>query len=542
MRQENLKRMPAETFDLVVIGGGITGAGIARDAVSRGMKVALLDKGDFGGGTSGKSSKLIHGGLRYLKQLDISLVRESLTERQHLMRLAPYLVFPIEFVFPIYAGWTDRLEKWVGMLGYDLLKWGDNLSRHRNLSPEEVLELEPQLRVDRLSGGFVYYDCVVNDARLTLLTLKTAAGDGAVAVNYAEVIGLETSAAGLQTIHFEDCLSGDRGWVRARTAVIAGGPWTDALLELYQRQEPILRPTKGIHLVFAADRLPIRHAVVMSNVDKRFIFAVPHGEFSYVGTTDTDYAGSLDEIPVERSDVDYLVDALNRFFPHVNLTAADVVSSWAALRPLLREEGVPSKVSRDYHMRFFDEGLALIAGGKLTTYRHMAEDMVDRILENFQERLTGEFHASRTAEAPLTGGEVADFPSYLRCQVQAVTENWPLDSKTADRLLKNYGSHHMAILALGFRDPELLELLHADYPLLKAELVYAVEEEMAVTLEDFMCRRVDLLHFDRQRGLPVLEKVATEMGRLLGWRRRRRQAELERYRRSVEQMLSFQKE
>jgi glycerol-3-phosphate dehydrogenase len=540
-RRENLKRMQETVFDLVVIGGGITGAGIARDAVQRGMRVALLEKGDYGGGTSSRSSKLIHGGLRYLKQLDIGLVRESLAERQHLMKVAPYLVFPIEFVFPIYAGWTDRFEKWIGMLGYDLLKRGDNLARHRNLSPEEVLELEPQLRVDRLSGGFVYYDCVVNDARLTLLTLKTAAEQGARVANYAKMIGLEKADAGFQEVRFEDRLGGDTGSLRARVVTVAGGPWTDDLLQVHKQQAPLLRPTKGVHLVFPAERLRIRHAVVISNYDKRFLFAVPHGEFAYVGTTDTDYTGSLEEIPVEAGDVDYLIDALNRFFPHANLTPTDVVSAWAALRPLLREEGLPSKISRDYHMDMSEDGFTLIAGGKLTTYRLMAENLLDRVIEHYSDRFGGQFQPCHTADSALTGGETTDFSSYLRTQMDAMTGYWRLETQTAERLIKNYGSHHMAILALGSRDRQLLDPIHREVPMLRAEVVYAVEEEMALTLADFMCRRVDLMHFDRKHGLAVVERVAAIMGRLLGWSRRHRRTEIGRYRQAVERMLQFQK-
>jgi glycerol-3-phosphate dehydrogenase len=293
--------------------------------------------------------------------------------------------------------------------------------------------------------------------------------------------------------------------------------------------------------VFPAERLRIRHAVVISNYDKRFLFAVPHGEFAYVGTTDTDYTGSLEEIPVEAGDVDYLIDALNRFFPHANLTPTDVVSAWAALRPLLREEGLPSKISRDYHMDMSEDGFTLIAGGKLTTYRLMAENLLDRVIEHYSDRFGGQFQPCHTADSALTGGETTDFSSYLRTQMDAMTGYWRLETQTAERLIKNYGSHHMAILALGSRDRQLLDPIHREVPMLRAEVVYAVEEEMALTLADFMCRRVDLMHFDRKHGLAVVERVAAIMGRLLGWSRRHRRTEIGRYRQAVERMLQFQK-
>jgi glycerol-3-phosphate dehydrogenase len=540
-RARNLELLATEIFDLVVIGGGITGAGIARDAAMRGMKTALLEKGDFAGGTSSKSSKLIHGGLRYLKQLDIKLVRESLSERERLLKLAPHLVHPAPCLMPIYSGWMERLEFRLGLRGYDLLAGATSLPQHRSLSAEEVLDEEPLLGRDHLAGGFVYYDCLVDDGRLTLATIKSAHEQGAVVTSYTRVVTLGESE-GLFRVGFRDAMTGEAGETRARVVVAAAGPWTDELLQLHDHPEPMLRPTKGVHIVFPRNRLAIREVVVAPTEDKRILFVVPRGDFTYVGTTDTDYSGSLDKVLVEASDVGYLLQALDFCFPSLHLGAADIVSAWAGLRPLVREEGAPSAVSRDYQMIFHEDGLAVIAGGKLTTYRNMAKSLVDLILKNYAHRLSGTFGPCRTAESALPGGEMAEFPSYLKAQSLGLMGRWGLSRRTAEHLLQSYGRSHLDILALALQDKGLLEPLPTGCPVIRAEVVHAVEEEMALTLEDFMARRTGLMHFDADRGIGVAEEVSYLMGRLLGWGRGRRTAEIERYREAVADMFQFRSE
>jgi glycerol-3-phosphate dehydrogenase len=427
------------------------------------------------------------------------------------------------------------------MVGYDLLKRGDSLARHRNLSSEEVLEREPLLRREHLSGGFVYYDCVVDDARLTLTSIKTACQRGAAAANYTQATGFKSADRRWREIVFQDRLTGVAGALKARVVVGAGGPWTDELLHLIDYPRPVLRVTKGVHIVLPKERLRVKHAVVMPTRDKRFIFTVPKGNFTYIGTTDTDYEGSLDDVSADGKDLRYLLENANHCFPRARLMPEDIVSAWAGLRPLLREEGDPSKVSRDYHIDNYARGFVIITGGKLTTYRRMAETLVDHVLAQYADRFQADFGPCRTAEAPLIGGEMADFAAYLEAQTLALTGRWKLSAAVAERLVKNYGRNHMDILALGFQNPKLMQAVHPDYPLIKAEVVYAVEEEMAMTLEDFMSRRTDWAFFDRHRGAPLIETVASLMGRLLGWNRRRRLTEIERYRRSVDDMLRFQK-
>ena len=529
--------MKREKFDLAVIGGGITGAAITRDAAMRGMKVALIEKKDFASGTSSKSSKLIHGGLRYLKQLDIGLVKESLSEREKLLHLAPHLVHAAPFLIPIYSGWKGRLEMHIGLFGYDFLAANSSLGRHRNLSPGEILQEEPQLRKENLSGGFIYHDCLVNDARLTLATVKSAHEYGAVVVNYTQAIGLDTDQEPFNKVNFREVMNNKQGAIQARIIVAAAGPWTEELFQLHPQRSPALRPTKGIHLVFRKSRLEVNKVVVVPTADKRMIFVVPLGKFTYVGTTDTDYSGSMDEVLVGADDVDYLLDALNHCFPSANLGPENIVSSWAGLRPLIMEEGEPSKVSRDHFIGLYEGGLAVIAGGKLTTHRSMAENLIDQVLERYGHLLEGEFQPCTTAEVALTGGEMSDFPSYYRAQSQGLKRRWGLSLTSIEHLIHSYGNSHMEILALALRDRKLLDPLGPGCRVIKAQVLYAVEDEMALTLEDFMSRRTDLLHFNGEPGLEVA--AANLMGKVLGWSRARRQAEIRKYRQTVQEMFHF---
>jgi glycerol-3-phosphate dehydrogenase len=536
-RAINLSRMQREEFDLTVIGGGVTGAAIARDAALRGMKVALIEKGDFASGTSSKSSKMIHGGLRYLKQLDIGLVKESLSEREKLLHLAPHLVHAAPYLIPIYSGWKGRLEHQLGLFGYDLLAGGSSLPRHRDLSREKTLEEEPLLRQENLSGGFIYYDCLVNDARLTLALIKSAHEQGASVANYTQAIELNTDNESHREVRFREVMTGREGIIRTRVIVSAVGPWTGELFKLHRLSGPPIRPTKGVHLVFPGERLQVNKIVVLPTADNRIIFVVPLGEFAYVGTTDTDYTGSLDNVLVESDDVSYLLDALNKCFPSLHLGPEDIVSTWAGLRPLIMEEGDPSKVSRDYYIALYDEGVAVIAGGKLTTNRTMAESIIDQVLEHYGHSLQGDFRPCTTAEVPLTGGEMSDFPSYFRAQFLGLEGRWGLSATNVEHLLHSYGRNHMQILALGLHDPKLLKPLGPNCRVLRAQVIYGVEDEMALTLEDFMSRRTDLLHFN---GEGKLEKVVAKlMAKSLGWSRARRRDEINRYRQRVKEMFHF---
>ncbi len=277
--------------------------------------------------------------------------------------------------------------------------------------------------------------------------------------------------------------------------------------------------------------------LAVPTTDKRLIFVVPLEQFTYVGTTDTDYSGSLDKILVEAADVDYLLDVLNNCFPSVNLGPDDIVSSWAGLRPLIMEEGDPSQVSRDHYIGLYDDGLVVIAGGKLTTHRTMAKNLIDQVLERYAHLLEGGFQACTTDEVPLTGGEMIDFPSYLRAQSLGLKGRWGLSLTSIEHLIHSYGRNHMEVLALGLSERKLLEQLGPGCRVIKAQVIYGVEDEMALTLEDFMSRRTDLLHFNGGGGLEVV--AAKLMGKTLGWSRARRQAEIRKYRQTVQEMFHF---
>ena len=542
-RAANIQRFQREQFDIAVVGGGITGTGIARDAALRGLSVALLEKGDFGSGTSSKSSRMIHGGLRYLRQRHVSLVRESLVERGVLLKIAPHLVHPFPFLLPVYgSGLEGRLQFKFGLTAYDLLAGRRRLEHHRMLSRQEVLHEEPALRRDGLQGGFRYFDCLVHDARLTLATARSAARQGAAVANYVQATALAREDQRVVGVHFRDCLSGRTGLLRARVVVNAAGPWCDELRAMTSLP-PMLRPTKGIHVVLPRQRLPVTNVVIFFH-NGRNLFAVPNEDWTYVGTTDTDYQGDPGQACADAADVAYILEALSQTFPNLAIAPGDIVSTWAGVRPLVAEEGspTPSDVSRDYEIKNEPPGLVSIAGGKLTTYRSMAQDLVDRLVAAEGRRLGWSPRRCRTAELPLPGGDVQGFEIYAEGAIAALEEGWGFSPAVASRLVRTYGTEHAKILAYALRDKRLLEPLTSAAAVLRAEALYAAEEEMAVTLEDFFARRTDLMLFDRGHGLDAAPAVARLMGSVLGWGWRARRKQLRRYREAVAAMTAFTRE
>jgi glycerol-3-phosphate dehydrogenase len=536
-RAEALARFQADTFDIAIIGGGITGAGIARDAAQRGLAVALLEMGDFASGTSSKSSRMIHGGLRYLAQRHIHLVRESLVERGVLLRLAPHLVHPMPYLLPVYEGGANkRFVLRAGLTAYDLLAGRRRLQRHRSLSREALERSEPALRTDGLQGGFRYFDCLVNDARLTLATVRSAARDHAAVASYVEATDVLSEGGRVTGVHFTDRLSGSTGTLRAHVVVAAAGPWTDRVRAL-AGAPPVLRPTKGIHVVVDHTRLPVSSAVAFAFRD-RMLFAVPYSDYTYIGTTDTDFTGDPGQARAEADDVAYVIESANSAFTG-DLSPDDVLSTWAGVRPLVHEEGTPSEVGRDYEIQVGPEGFITIAGGKLTTYRAMAEDLVDRVVRQEARRLGGARPPCRTASATLPGGDLDRFERYREATAAALEEGWGVSRQAAYHLLDTYGTEYLKVLAYARHSPDLLRPLAPDVPVLAAEAIYAAEEEMALTLEDFMARRTDLMLFEPQHGLEAAGRAAALMGEALGWGRRQRQEQMESYRQAVAAMTAF---
>jgi glycerol-3-phosphate dehydrogenase len=543
-RNERIARLAKETFDLLIIGGGITGAAIARDAVLRGLSVALIEKGDFASGTSSRSSKLVHGGLRYLKGRHVRLVRESLRERGVLLKIAPHLVEPAPFFLPVYAGGRDgRLKLRLGLTAYDLLAgFGGDIGRHSVLSREQMLEAEPLLRPEGLQGGFRYFDCVVNDARLTMATVRSATEDGALALNYVEATGMQRDGDRVSGITFRDTLGGKTGAASARVVVNATGPWADSLREMAGVKR-MLSPTKGVHLVLSRSRLGLSTIVVIPRAD-RILFAVPCGDSVYVGTTDTFFDDDPGTAAIDTADATYVLDAVNALFPSVRATAPDVVAGWAGVRPLVAAEGqpLPSDVSRDFEIDLGPEGFYSIAGGKLTTCRAMAESLLNRVIEKEGPRLGWQTKPCRTAETPLFGGNIDGFDRYAMSAANALAGGWNVPPEAAQRLVKTYGTEHVRLLGVARRDATLLQPLAKGCPVLRVEAVYAAEQEMALTLQDFMERRTELMLFDPQHCLDGAEEAANLMGDALGWSRHERQRQVSLYREAVARMTAFAKE
>jgi glycerol-3-phosphate dehydrogenase len=544
-RAAALTSMVAEPVDLLVIGGGITGAGIARDAALRGFRTALVDKGDFGAGTSSSSSRLIHGGIRYLEQGDLRLVLEASRERRVLLRIAPHLVRPLPFLFPVYRG--ARLPAWklrAGMWVYDALAAFRNVRNHRWLSPKQVRRAEPALKDRGLAGAARYYDAQADDARLVLATVRSAARAGALVANYAEVTSLLKPDGRVRGGALRDVLSGETRVVRALVVVNAGGPWVDALRRLADPTAlPLLRLTKGAHVAVPRRRIGHEHAVTLfSPIDGRVMFVLPWGDLSYVGTTDTDADTGPDAVRVTADDVTYLLRSANAAFPEAHLAPSDVVSVWAGLRPLLREErsAAPSQVSREHRVVESAQGLITIAGGKLTTYRVMARDVVDRVAARLHE-LDGRPVAPRppTDRLPLPGGEAAELDILIEgARARGVSAG------TAAHLVASYGSEAAAVLNLVDRDRTLGE------PLLPggggseiwAEVVHAVEREMAQRVQDVLVRRLHLFYEHPERAMGVATPVARRMKTLLGWDDVREAEELVDYFRLVERARAFRTE
>jgi len=542
-RNERIARLAKETFDLLIVGGGITGASIARDATLRGLSVAVIEKGDFASGTSSRSSKLVHGGLRYLKGRHVRLVRESLRERGVLLKIAPHLVEPAPFFLPVYAGGRDgRLKLRLGLTAYDLLAGFGDIGRHTVLSREQLLEAEPLLRPEGLQGGFRYFDCVVNDARLTLATVRSAVEDGALALNYVEASGLQRDGDRISGVTFRDKLGGKEGVARAGVVVNAAGPWADKVREM-AGVKGMLSPTKGVHLVLSRSRLRLSTIVVIPRAD-RILFAVPCGDSVYVGTTDTFFEDDPGAAVVDAADASYVLDAVNALFPNVRATVQDMFAGWAGVRPLVAAEGspLPSDVSRDYEIDLGPEGFYSIAGGKLTTCRAMAESLLSRVIEKEGPRLGWQTKPCRTAETPLFGGNIDGFDRYALSAASALAGGWNVSMDSAQRLVRTYGTEHVRLLGVARRDATLLQPLAEGCPVLRVEAVYAAEQEMAMTLQDFMERRTELMLFDPQHGLDGAEQAANLMGDVLGWSKQERQRQVALYREAVTRMTAFAKE
>jgi glycerol-3-phosphate dehydrogenase len=525
-RAANLERMRSEVFDLAVIGGGVTGAGVALDAASRGLTVALVEKRDFASGTSSRSSKLIHGGLRYLERLHFGLVRESLHERAVLSRIAPHLSKPLQFLVPVYSSsersplGANRLKLAAGLWLYDLLAGRRNIGRHQWLSREAALKQAPALEPRGLRGAFVYYDCLTDDARLVIEVIKAAAAHGALVANYVSARGFRKDDDGVSKVEIDDTRDGGSFELRARVVVNATGVWSDEVSRLSDARAPKrLRPSKGIHVVVPSERLENQTAVLIPSLgESRFLFVIPWQGRTVIGTTDTDYAGSLDDPRAEADEVDRVVQSAARAFPDARLSTEDVISTFAGLRPLIAADGQSTKeLSRKEEIFEDNSGLITITGGKLTTWRRMSErvaDLVGRRLETIDGVRRPRAHRSVTENIQLAGGTPHND---ARQEAQRAAAEFGVDVATVEHLMGTYGGNYRVVLELTRESEELKTTLIDGLPHIGAEVVYAARCEMAVTVEDFLSRRTRIELLARDQGRSCVTRVSSWLGRELGW-------------------------
>ena len=530
-RRTDLDAVAARPVDLLVIGGGVTGAGIARDAAMRGFSTALVDAGDFGRGASSRSSRLVHGGLRYLEHGWLRLVFESSRERAILLRIAPHLVRPAPFLFPVHT--ASRVGRWTlgaGLWLYDALSLFRNVHAHRSLGRTGVRRLEPALRDQDLLGGAVYWDAQCDDARLTLATARSAHRHGARVANYVAVTGLEKASGRVRGTAVEDRLTGAVRTFYAHVVVNATGPWTDAVRRLDEPSAPpLLRPTKGSHVVVPRQRIGHTEALTLTSpLDGRVMFVLPWGDFSIIGTTDTDVAEVLDEPLADAADVTYLLRSANAYFPNARLNPDDVVAAWAGYRPLLDVPGTlpTAAVPREHRLVEGASGLITIAGGKLTTYRSMAAEVVDVVARRLRA-VDGRplARSAATGTEPLPGGEVADLGLLVRDLVEE-----GLDKGLAGALVGRYGSEAAAVANLVRREPALGERIVPGFPVIAAEVVHQARREMAMTVADVMIRRTHLYHTHPGQAADEASAVARLLGRELEWNEATAEGQAQAYR------------
>ncbi|MGE0631492.1 MAG: glycerol-3-phosphate dehydrogenase/oxidase [Pseudobdellovibrionaceae bacterium] len=509
-RKENIHLLKSEEFDLVIIGGGITGAGMARDAASRGMKVALIEQNDFAFGTSSRSSKLIHGGIRYLENLEFHLVFEALSERTKLFEIAPHMVHPLRFLLPIYRDSRVGMTKLgLGMWLYDALALFQAPEMHERLNAKETLERLPVLQGKDLSGSYVYSDAYMDDDRLVFETLRSATRWGAVCANYVAAKNAFFNEDGkIYKIKASDSFSGGDLEIRGKYFVSSVGPWTDELgSKLFEDWKKILRPTKGVHLTFARERLPLSSAVVMAE-GQRIVFGIPRHEMVIVGTTDTDFKGDVSKVKATEEDVRYLLSVANEYFPGAKLTAKDIIATYAGVRPLVHDgSSSEGKTSREHTILHDQRGVTFVAGGKYTTYRLMAQQAVEQILlkSSIEDRVR---FAKTKTEQPLN--PMATVGNLQKAQL--LSEKWAISSSLkADEVRLLADRHGMEAEGL------LNYALQNDLAYWEIEAHQAIEHTMCFNLLDFYTRRTPLFLATPDHGWGVVRRIADFFQIKLHW-------------------------
>lgn len=542
-RDKNLQKLQDTNYDIVIIGAGITGAGVAREASMRGLKVACVDMQDFAAGTSSRSSKLAHGGIRYLSIGDFDLVHESTTERNWLLAHLPHLVRPIPFLFVHLEGGKYKKRTITSAVKiYDFLGNKDTefkiYKEHKLYKPEEIFELEPEYIREGNLGGAVYYDNNVDDARLTIETLKEAVIRGADIVNYCKVSGYLKDNGKIIGVKCKDLENDTDFEIKGTLVVNATGIWTDKLLENYPNDIPIplIRPTKGVHVQFRRKHVKNNMATIITSIaDKRAFFVLPRDKnFTIIGTTDTDYDGDLANPFCNKEDADYLIESVKYYFPNAELNYDNILSTYAGIRPLVMQKGKSeSEISRKHIIFFSEDGLLTITGGKLTAFRSMAEDLLKKVVE----------------KEIFPNIERQENFSKQKFVISLKKEKWleafkksklDLDNDIADHLYQQYGIGAIKILELIKQDASLKEKIDEENNFIKAEILYCLKYEPTPHLMDMFCRRTEMsLWIDHRKASEVAKKVAEIMAKEYAWDENKKNQEIEFYMEYIKKTVSF---
>lgn len=529
-RRESLKQAQNKTFDLLIIGGGIVGAGIAHDATNRGMSVLLVEKDDFGSGTSSKTTKLIHGGLRYLEQLHIRLTRELCHERGLLESLAPHLVRDMSFILPVLKNKKFfGLKAGLGLTLYDALSGHiAGSKRHEGLSRSTVLECAPFLNDKEIVAGLRFHDCVTDDTRLVIDVLKTAQDKGAVLVNYVEATGIEGGEQ--KTLQCRDRIKGENLNFTFRACVNATGVWSDQLnSKIDSSWKNNVKPAKGIHIVVPFSALETNSALFLPSPDGRYVFLVPWQKALMIGTTDTNYSGSLDNPLPEADEIDFLLQTVNHYVGRNHLKKEHVIAAWAGLRPLVDEgesQGKTANLSREHKIFEGPHKTIGIVGGKLTNFRILAKHVVDKALEQFCQEERDGFNPSTTDKVMLGGYTSREDYLTKTAIVSTRARSLGLEPATIDHLISSYGSHAEHVLDLVASDEPLSRRICSEFPPIMAEVIYTIKHEMAISLSDVLFRRIRLGLVHQSQTLVAVPKVARLVQNLLGWDEARTTAEI----------------
>lgn len=548
-RNQALEIASLREFDLVVIGGGIAGAGVAQDAASRGLSVLLVEKDDFASGTSSRTTKLIHGGLRYLEQFNFALTWELCRERALLEQLAPHMVRDFSFILPLKKEHRFlALKAKVGLALYDVLSWAAaGSSHHTEIRQREVFESAPALQGSDVVSGLRFHDCVTDDSRLVIEVIKSACNAGAIAINYLEVIGFDLGEGKIQAVRCHDRYSGSDVTIRCRTCVNATGVWCDQLMRMIEPGWSIrVLPAKGIHIMVPSSAFETNTALFLPTFDKRYVFVVPWQRALMIGTTDSLYQGKL-ENPLPNSDeIDYLLSAVNGYCRERKLNRSDIIASWAGLRPLVKSNlniGLDSHksatevISRRYSIIDGPGGIVSLIGGKLTNYRIMARDVVNTTLTKLPDDPARKLMTSRTERMMLGGFPNKQVFLTATAAIAAKARKLSIEPATLDHLISSYGMDAQVIVDIVEHNAALSERICPDFPNIMAEVTFCIRNEMAVSLEDVLLRRTRLgiLHqIQCQRAAP---KVAALMQRLLSWDDARTALEISALERSLEDHL-----